>query len=278
MMKKIITILILIIGLQSCINQKVTESNIFNPVKEFELSKNFEFNRQFFETSDSVLIESWYLTEGGAKFNLIYLSGNGSNVRSAVPFFNQLGEQFNLNIYTFNYRGYGLSNGEPSVKGIVEDGKSALSYFYDKIGDKDLPTIILGYSLGGFVAMNLLQTKQIDKAIIMSTFTSIEELEKYLLKEALPGVVRPFLNLEIDSSIYQLDNLKLVENSKIPILFIHGEKDDFIPPSMSYSLYNLSPSEDKYIRIIEGADHRMVLKDTESNKLVVDEIRNFLQL
>jgi len=277
-MKKIITISILIIGLQSCINQKVTETNIFNPVKEFELSKSFVFNRQFFETSDSVLIESWYLTESNAKFNLVYLSGNGSNVRSAVPFFNQLGEQFNLNIYTFNYRGYGLSYGEPSVKGIVEDGKSALNYFYDKIGDKGLPTIILGYSLGGFVAMNLIQTEQIDKAIIMSTFTSIEELEKYLLKEALPGIVRPFLNLEIDTSIYQLDNLKLVENSRIPILFIHGEKDDFIPPSMSYRLYNLSPSKDKAIKIIEGADHRMVLKDAESNKLVVDEIRNFLQL
>jgi len=280
-MKKIIIIPVLIIALQGCISQQVNESNIFNPVKEFELSKSFNFYRAFLETKDSVLIESWYLTKNNADFNLIYISGNGSNVRSAVPFFNQLDAHFNLNIFTFNYRGYGLSNGEPSINGIIEDGKSALSFFYDKIGNKNLPTVILGYSLGGFVAMNLIQgeqTEYIDKAIIMSTFTSIEELEKYLLKEALPGIVRPFLNLEIDTAIYKLNNLKLVQNSRIPILFIHGEKDDFIPPSMSYSLYNLSPSENKTIKIIEGADHRMVLKNNGSNKMVVDEIKKFLQL
>jgi hypothetical protein len=67
------------------------------------------------------------------------------------------------------------------------------------------------------------------------------------------------------------------QNTK-PILFIHGEKDDFIPSSMSYKLYNLSSSENKSIKIIPNSDHRMVLKDNTINKIVIEEIKTFLKI
>jgi fermentation-respiration switch protein FrsA (DUF1100 family) len=277
-MKKIFYIVIIAFLSQSCINQKITQNELFNPVKEFELNSDFTFERDYIANSDTTMIETWWITESNPQFNLIYLSGNGTNVRSAVPFFNELGNQFNLNIFTFNYSGYGLSDGSPSVKGIVNDGKTSIDYFQKHYKNNDLPTIILGYSLGGFVALNIVNHNVVDQAIIMSSFTSIEELQDYLLKEALPGIVRPFLKLEIEESIYQLNNLALIEKTKKPILFIHGDADDFIPPAMSYRLFELSPSEDKHIAIIKNADHRMVLKDSESNKLVISEIKKFIRL
>lgn len=277
-MRKLLFFIIIPIVSQSCINQKVTQNELFNPVKEHELSDHFTFQRNYITNSDTTMLESWWITESSPKFNLIYLSGNGTNVRSAVPFFNELGNQFDLNIFTFNYSGYGLSDGKPTVKGIVKDGKTALEYFQNELMDTDLPTVVLGYSLGGFVSLNIINYDVVDKAIIMSTFTSIEELQDYLLKEALPGIVRPFLKLDIEESIYELNNLDLVTKINKPILFIHGENDDFIPPSMSYKLYSLSPSIEKDIKIIKNADHRMVLKDPESNKLVISEIKHFMNL
>lgn len=277
-MKKIITLIIATVVLQGCISQKVSQRDIFNPVKEFKLSSDFRFERNFIKNTDSTSIETWYITEENPQINFIYFSGNGSNIRSAIPFFNELGKQFNLNIFSFNYSGYGLSEGIPSIDGIVRDGQLALNYFNDTIEDKGLPTILIGYSLGGFVALNLMNHEAIDQGVIMSTFTSIEELQVYLLKEALPVIIRPFLKLDIDTSIYDLDNLKLVENSTKPILFVHGEYDNFIPSSMSYSLYNLSHAVRKDIKIINNADHRMVLKDTISNKLVIEEIKKFISL
>lgn len=277
-MKKILYIIIVAFLSQSCINQKITQNELFNPVKEFELNSDFTFERDYIANTDTTMIETWWITESNPQFNLIYLSGNGTNVRSAVPFFNELGNQFDLNIFTFNYSGYGLSDGTPSVNGIVNDGKTSIDYFQKHYKKNDLPTIILGYSLGGFVALNIVNHNVVDQAIIMSSFTSIEELQDYLLKEALPGIVRPFLKLEIEESIYQLNNLTLIEKTKKPILFIHGDADDFIPPAMSYRLFELSPSEDKHIAIIKNADHRMVLKDSESNKLVISEIKKFIRL
>ncbi|HAF30118.1 MAG TPA: hypothetical protein DCG75_13840 [Bacteroidales bacterium] len=278
MQKKILMLTITTLLFQSCINKKVTQSDVFNPVKEYEISENFKFNRYFVNNTDTTELELWFLKEEQASFNLIYFSGNGSNIRSAIPFFNELGVQFNLNIYSLNYSGYGLSDGKPSIDGIIKDGNIALDYFKNNINDENIPTVVLGYSLGGFVALNLISNDIIDQVIVMSTFTSLEELKDYLLKEALPGIIRPFLKLDIDQSIYQLNNITLVQQNSKPVLFIHGGADDFIPPSMSYNLYNLSPSSKKELKIIEHADHRMVLKDSESNKQVVTEIKKFLKL
>ncbi|MBI9052822.1 MAG: alpha/beta hydrolase [Bacteroidales bacterium] len=277
MFRKLVTLSILIFTFTACINQKFTQSDVFNPTKEFELTENFTFKRYYIPSSDTSRLESWYLSETNAQINLIYLSGNASNIRSAIPFFNELGRQLDLNIFSFNYRGYGLSDGTPSIDGIIEDGDIALDFFKDEIGNKDLPTIILGYSLGGFVALNMIKKDIVNSGVILSSFSSLEELQAYLLKEALPGIIRPFLKLEIDESIYKLDNNSLVKHNTKPILFIHGESDDFIPPSMSYTLHNLSPSAKKDIKIIEKADHRMVLKNFVSNKLVVSEIKNFIR-
>ena len=41
----------------------------------------------------------------------------------------------------------------------------------------------------------------------------------------------------------------------LPILFIHGDADDFVPSYMSERLYEICSSEKKAIRLIKGAGH-----------------------
>ncbi|MGM0408609.1 MAG: alpha/beta hydrolase [Bacteroidota bacterium] len=279
-MKKVKLIIIsLTIGIlfQGCINQKVTESEVFNPVKEYELDESFTFKRYFVSNTDTTELEIWYLTKSNAKFNFIYVSGNGGNIRSAVPFFNELGKKADINIFSFNYSGYGLSEGKPTVDGIVNDGKKALDYFNKNLNNNNLPTIILGYSMGGYVVLNIMSEEFIDQGIIMSTFTSMEELEDYLVKDALPWMVRPFLKLDIDEKIYELNNKLLAQKIEKPILVIHGKADNFIPPSMGKTLYDLIPNGNKKFVEINDADHRMVIKDDEKIKEVIKEILLFTQ-
>jgi len=51
----------------------------------------------------------------------------------------------------------------------------------------------------------------------------------------------------------QVDAIKQVRDSKVPILFIHGQDDDFVPVSNMYDLFNAAPEgiKDKYV--VEGA-------------------------
>jgi uncharacterized protein len=276
MKAKLYLLLLVVFVFTGCITQKVGETELFNPIKEFELIPDFTFNKKLLVKNDSIEIETWYLTKPNAEFNLIYISGNGSNIRSAIPFFNEIGKQSNLNIFSFNYSGYGLSTGTPSVEGIVSDAELALQHF-SEIKENDLPTLILGYSLGGFVALQISHLKIIDNVVIMSTFSSAEELESYLKKEALPKIVRPFLNLEVDEKLYTLNNINEIAELEKPLLILHGEKDDFIPPSMGKRLFDLSKSQQKYFVEIKGADHRTILKDKDKSSIAATEIIQFIR-
>ncbi|MFP4025399.1 MAG: alpha/beta hydrolase [Thiohalospira sp.] len=270
------TLTALFIITQGCINQKITESEIFNPVKEYALDETLTFKRYFISNTDTTQLELWHISEKKPDFNLIFFSGNGSNVRSAIPFYNELAKQANLNIFTFNYSGYGLSDGKPTIEGIVNDGKLALDYYNQNLNN-NLPTILMGYSMGGYVALNVMDKDFIDQIIIMSTFTSLDELEDYLIKDALPWIIRPFLKLDIDDKIYNLNNKPLAAKTLKPVLVIHGDADNFIPPAMGKALYELMPSESKRFVTIVDADHRMVLKDEEKIKEVIREILNFAE-
>lgn len=274
-MRSIAKLSFILLLLTGCINKKITESEVFNPIKEYELISDFSFENKLIEKNDSTEIETWFLTKPDARFNLIYISGNGSNIRSAIPFFNSLGKQSNLNIFSFNYSGYGLSTGTPSISGIVDDARLAIQYF-SSIKNNSLPTILMGYSLGGFVALQVGNSEYIDKIVLLSTFTSAQELEFYLKKEALPQIIRPFLKLDVDKNVYALNNLDPLNSIDKPILIIHGGKDDFIPPQMGKKLYDLSKSKQKYFIEIEGADHRTVLKDADKSFIVANEIIRFL--
>ncbi|MEE4198381.1 MAG: alpha/beta hydrolase [Bacteroidales bacterium] len=274
--KSIVVSLLFIIITQGCINQKVTESEVFNPIKEYPLDKHLSFQRYFIDNTDTTQLELWHIMEAEPEFNIIYLSGNGSNVRSAIPFFNEFTRQAEVNIFTFNYSGYGLSDGKPTIQGIVNDGQLALDFFNNHLNN-GLPTLLLGYSMGGYVALNLSGDHSIDQVVIMSTFTSLEELEDYLIKDALPWIVRPFIKLDIDKKIYNLNNKPLAEKAAKPTLVIHGAADNFIPPSMGKTLYDLIPTSDKKFVTISNADHRMVLKDQEKMKEVIQEILDFIE-
>lgn len=49
--------------------------------------------------------------------------------------------------------------------------------------------------------------------------------------------------------------LEAVKSAKVPMLFIHGSIDDFVPTKMAFELYNNCSSPDKDILIVEGASH-----------------------
>ena len=56
---------------------------------------------------------------------------------------------------------------------------------------------------------------------------------------------------------YELDECNAkreLKKAKIPILFIHGDNDTFVPCSMVYELYDACPTEKKLV-IMEGAGH-----------------------
>ena len=65
-----------------------------------------------------------------------------------------------------------------------------------------------------------------------------------------------------------------VSQARVPMLFVHGDTDDFVPTRMVYELYDLCPTE-KDLLIVKGAAHaESILIGSEKYKAKLNEFIN----
>lgn len=274
-MKKSVIFLFIIFISFSCIKIKFAEKDVFSPQKEMKMNAVFAFKQLFIRKNDSISIEAWYMSKPKAKANIIFFHGNGGNLNNVISFFNMMGDSLEANILAVTYSGYGLSDGHPTIQGIIDDGDAAYDYFKSDL-DNNLPVYAIGYSLGGFAVLNIATRNKVDGVVTISTFSSSRDLMAYLKKKEAPFFLRPFLKLVVDEKVFRLDNISLSKQIQIPALFIHGSKDDFIPPYMCKKLCDSCSASLKIQYILPGADHISIMHDTQYLSLVVNEIKEFI--
>ena len=104
--------------------------SIFFPMKEmrcFPSDLGLEYENIYFNTADNVRLNGWFLPCKDAPFTLLFCHGNAGNLGhrlEKLKLFHGLG----LNVFIFDYRGYGESKGKPSETGIYRDAQAAYDY------------------------------------------------------------------------------------------------------------------------------------------------------
>lgn len=142
------------------------------------------------------------------------------------------------------YRGYSDSQGTPTESGIKLDALAMTEYIRKSTIINRERVFLLGRSLGGAVALSLIQNldsngDQFYKGVIIeNTFTSISEMADSIFPffKQLPWLKRLMLKLNWDS-------LACVKSMKTPVLFITGDRDNFVPTEMTVRLYLASTSK-----------------------------------
>lgn len=89
--------------------------------------------------------------------------------------------------YTYNYRGYGLSEGISSEQGIYRDALSIYRHVTEHSPNKRL--IVIGHSLGSAVAGYLASEKNIDTLILLSPISSINDIARIHFKKTFPNAL-----------------------------------------------------------------------------------------
>ena len=170
--------------------------------------------------SENEKIHAWFVPAKENKGTILFCHGNAGNLghrMSTIRTWNDLG----WNIMIFDYRGYGISTGKPSEKGCYEDVRAA--YLWLKENDHlKKPLIVHGRSLGGGIASWAAGEFSADALILESTFTSIPDMGAHYY---------PFLPIAMISNI-DFPTKERLPNLDIPLLIIHGEKDQIIPYKM----------------------------------------------
>lgn len=190
-----------------------------------------------------------------------YTSEGLNDYTSLSKFYHSLGYQLMI----VDERGHGKSEGEYIGFGCLDryDALSWIQYLENRFS-KNQQVILHGISMGG---ATVLMTSGLDlpdtvKAIISDcAFTSAWDVFSSVLKTQyhLPS----FPIMQISNAItkkeagYRLDECNAAEEvkkAKVPILFIHGDQDTFVPFRMCHELFE-NCSSPKAFLAVEGAGH-----------------------
>jgi pimeloyl-ACP methyl ester carboxylesterase len=193
----------------------------------------------------------------GARFHMVqktgptilFFHGNGEIVADyddIAPMFNRL----NINFMAVDYRGYGCSEGSPTVTAMMSDCHRLFDFTERWKADNGFngPAIVMGRSLGSASALELAATRgdRIDGLVIESGFAWAGPLLKLL------GVRPERIGFEESDGF---SNVEKIRSFTKPTRIIHAEFDHIIPFTDGQDLYEASAASDKALVKISGANH-----------------------
>jgi fermentation-respiration switch protein FrsA (DUF1100 family) len=198
----------------------------------------------FFQAEDGTKLHGWYIPSANAKATLLWFHGNAGNLTHRLDNIQRL-QPLALNIFIFDYRGYGKSEGKPSEAGIYQDSQAAYDILIQEknvIPSENL--FLFGRSLGGICAVQVASGNAAAGLILESVFTSARDMA---------GKVFPVIPIgwAIRSKFSAIEK---VPDLKLPKLFLHGTEDEIVPYKLGRKLYSAA-AEPKQFYDIEGAGH-----------------------
>jgi pimeloyl-ACP methyl ester carboxylesterase len=130
---------------------------VFFPISEIiytPAQMGLEYKDVYFTTKDGQQLHGWYVP-GNTDVTLLWFHGNGGNISHRVPEIAQIHYRLGVNLFIFDYRGYGRSEGVPSESGTYRDSRAALAYLQGRADLNPQKIIYFGQSLGAAVAVEL---------------------------------------------------------------------------------------------------------------------------
>ncbi|MBI2214854.1 MAG: alpha/beta fold hydrolase [Acidobacteria bacterium] len=210
------------------------------------------------ESADGHILHGWYCRAAEPVASLLFCHGNKGNMTDSAPAIPAL-VAAGLNIFAFDYRGYGKSSGIPTISGLIEDAIAAAER-HETIRPRDVPSILYGYSLGGAVALQLSHRWHFDGLVLQSTFTNLRDMARHRYPTT------PIHHVAGDA----LDNVDAIRRSELPTVIVHGTEDKTVPTWMGRKLFDASRQGRELVLIDGGAHTNLFAIDSPR---VVDCIR-----
>lgn len=225
------------------------QSNVYHPTPSWwargdDLHRPREEVR--FRTRDDLELSAWFFpaaTNASLRHIAVLVShGNGGNISNRLPLYSLLLD-LGVNVFAYDYRGYGRSEGKPNEQGTYLDGEAAADWLQTR-GFPTTNIVALGESLGGGIATELaLRRPQLGGLVLHSTFTSVVDLGSELF---------PFLPVRTLAR-YRYENLAKLPRIQVPVLILHSRADSLVP--FHHAERNFAAArEPKSLREIHG-DH-----------------------
>ena len=219
----------------------------------------------FMESFDGLKLHGVLLRNGDGKKLIIEVHGFRSSPQhdfiAAFPYFYNKG----YSILMIDMRAHGESEGTYITYGVHErcDLRDWVYFAMEKLGT-DIEIVLHGISMG---ASTVLMTSALDlpenvRGIIAdSGYTSPYDIFVRVLEHSFHAKPFPILPItqimaehKANFGFKDASTLDALEENTIPVIFVHGEDDDFVPIEMSEANYNACKAEKRFVRV-KGALH-----------------------
>ncbi|HEX6704294.1 MAG TPA: alpha/beta fold hydrolase [Albitalea sp.] len=202
-----------------------------------------------FDSGGSTLHGWWMPAIGTARATVVHCHGNAANISNHARLVAWLPAE-HINVLTFDYRGFGASEGTPSLNGVVEDTRAAIAAARRRA--PGLPLVLFGQSLGGATAVRAAaEEDDIRLLVIEGAFAGYRDI----VRDATRGTVLSVVALVASSTLPQRsgDPVNAMARLRMPVLVVHGDHDRVVPIEHSEQLYAAAAGPKRFVRVHDGA-------------------------
>jgi uncharacterized protein len=228
-------------------------------------SSGVAFDAITIDTADGEHLRGWMMRAPAPRANVVYFHGNGANLSNWSPILAGIAKR-GYSVFAFDYRGYGLSTGRPTERGLYRDVDAVVKQA--RTGQPEsIPTIYWGRSLGATMAAYAATMQPPDGIILESGFVNAR------------AAVRssPILLVLSLFSSYRFPTAEFVNRAKRPVLVMHGNRDSVIPFALGQELFDTLAVPKQFV-VIEGGDHNDdVPRDAQAYWSAVDRFCDALR-
>lgn len=229
---------------ESILDHEIVSSRYFFPRAE-----GFE-NPFWVECNDARLACYYQKNHADAK-TIVFFHGNGEIVADYIDFFVPIFDQLGFNCFLAEYRGYGLSTGNPGLVKMLSDVKPVIQ----AIEQPPENLVLFGRSVGSIYAIHGASLFPGIAGLIIES--GIAEVFERLLLRVLPeeiGITLARMEQEVATYFNVQEKLPLYKG---PLLVLHARRDSLVHFSHGQRLYEWSPQPEgkKILRIFDNGDH-----------------------
>jgi alpha-beta hydrolase superfamily lysophospholipase len=240
--------------LPGCAALTIGEEEVFYPKpsvtpETFDL-EGVDLSTSFVSVTDSLSVNAWHLTQPDAGATVLFFGGNGFYLVQSRSYLRALTRP-SVNAFLWDYRGYGRSDGEPSVAAFRQDALTIYDHLVEERGVPPDQLLVWGHSLGSFLATHVAAERSVAGLVLENPATNVDDWVDNLI----PWYVRLFLGVDVDPALQEESNLERLRTLSVPLLVVAGAADNVTDPAMARRLYEEAGTDQKDLVVVEDGEH-----------------------
>ncbi|CAI5744055.1 unnamed protein product [Peronospora destructor] len=195
----------------------------------------YGYTRRYFfiVTSMHNRIPAFFIPCDKAEYTVLFSHGNAEDLGIIYDWFREVSRRLQANVMSYDYSGYGISEGEPSEEACLADVEAAFAYL---VNVKKVPpgkVILYGRSLGSGPATHL-AAKQSNLG---------QPVAGVVLQSPVLSMFRVVFNFRYTLPGDLFCNIDIIDQVQSPVTIIHGTRDEVVPFWHGEGLFEVCPQE-----------------------------------